>query len=140
KLANAEGLRALGERVADLVDGEGGGALASVHQAERAWQQLERMDGATAEWRTMIDNAYLALEELARSAREYARGLDDDPARLAELENRRAVLDRLAQKYGPTLAAVMAAKAEAAAELDLLDRAEFDLQTLAASRLAADRA
>jgi DNA repair protein RecN (Recombination protein N) len=139
KLANAEGLRSLGERIGELVDGESG-ALGTIHQAERALQQLERLDPATAEWRAMIDNAYLALEELARSARDYSRGLDDDPSRLAELENRRAVIDRLGQKYGPTVAAVLAARDESAAELDLLDRAEFDLKALAASRTTAEQA
>src|SRR5690606_12721242 len=79
-------------------------------------------------------------EELARLARDYARGVEDDPGRLRELESRRDVLDRLARKYGATVAAMQQTRAEAAAELDLVDRAGFDLASLAAQRQAAEEA
>jgi DNA repair protein RecN (Recombination protein N) len=140
RLANAETLRGLGERVRQAVDGEDGGALGELHRAERALQQLERLDPAVAEWRTLVTDGYVALEELARVARDYGRGLDEDPGRLAELEARRAVIDRLRQKHGATVEAILATREESARELDLLDRAAFDLQSLATRRAAADAA
>jgi DNA repair protein RecN (Recombination protein N) len=134
RLANAGTLRSLGERIGSAIDGEDGGALAALHQAERALQQLERLDPAVAEWRPLVDNGYLALEELARAARDYARTLDDDPVRLAELEARRSLIDGLGRKHGPTVEAILATRDEAARELDLIDRAGFDLTALAAKR------
>ncbi len=138
RLAHAEELRTLGDRVASAIDGEDGGALAALHAAERAVAQLERLDPSAGEWRTLVDNAYAALDELARQARDYARGIEDDPGRLSELETRRLVLDRLGQKYGASVEAILATRAESAAELDLADGAEFDLKSIAARRAAAE--
>ena len=138
KLANAEELRSLGDRVAGLLEDDDG-ALNRLHAAEQALGRLERVDPAVADWRTLIDQAYAAMEELARQARDYARAIEDDPNRLRELEARQVILDRLGQKYGASMAAVLATRADAGAELDLLDAAEFDLKTLATRRSAAER-
>ena len=138
KLSHASEIRVLGESAARAIDDEDGGALKSLSQAERAVTQLERLDPAVAEWRTLIDVAYTALDELARAARTYTNGVDEDPGRLAELERRRAVLDRLCQKYGATVAEVVATREESDAELALADGAEFDLKTLGARRKTAE--
>ena len=138
KLANAEELRSLGDRVAGALD-EDDGALKGLHAAEQAFGRLERVDPAVADWRMLIDQAYAALEELARQARDYARAIEDDPSRLRDLETRRGVLDRLGQKYGASIDAVLATRVESAGELDLLDAAAFDLKALAARREAAER-
>jgi len=143
KLTHADELRSLGDRIGAAIDGEesaGEGALQALHAAERSLTQLERLDPAAGDWRALVEQAYAALEELARAARAYAAGIDEDPGRLEELEARRAVLDRLRRRYGGTLDAVTATRTESAAELDLVDRAEFDLKTLAARRSAAEKA
>ena len=51
-----------------------------------------------AAWRELLDAAFANLEELARLAADYA-GVQDDPARLAEVERRRDLLFRL-KKHG----------------------------------------
>jgi DNA repair protein RecN (Recombination protein N) len=140
RLSHAEDIRSLGGRIDAAVDGEEGSALASLGEADRALRQLERLDPAVAEWRALLDAAYAALDDLARQARAYAEGIDDDPERLARLESRRSLLDRLRQKYGETLEAVLRARAEAGTELDLLDTADLDLKALAAERRAAEQA
>ena len=50
------------------------------------------------------------------------------------------MLSRLAQKYGPTFDGVVATREEAGRELDLLDTADLDLRTMAASRIGATAA
>ncbi|MFN0179456.1 MAG: DNA repair protein RecN [Gemmatimonadales bacterium] len=140
RLSHAEELRTLGQRIASSIDGDGEGALAALHEADRALGQLERIDPTAADWRGLVEAGYAALEELARSAERYAQSIEDDPTRLAELNARRTILDRLCQKYGGSVAAVLSARAEAAAELDLVDRSEFDLKALAAKRAAAEQA
>ncbi|MEZ4586100.1 MAG: DNA repair protein RecN [Gemmatimonadales bacterium] len=139
RLAHAEELRSLAARVEAAIDGEDGAALAALADADRALKQLARLDPTTAEWSALVDAAYAALEELARSARGYGQGIEDDPARLGELETRRRKLDALSQKYGAGVAGVLAARAEAAAELDLLDTADLDLKTIAAERAAVEQ-
>jgi DNA repair protein RecN (Recombination protein N) len=48
------------------------------------------------------------LEDLAAFLREYADGIEASPAKLQQLEERLALLERLKRKYGPTLADVIA--------------------------------
>ncbi len=134
RLGHAEQLIAAALRIAEALDGDRGSALEAVGQAERSLGQLERTDPTASEWRELLDGAYANLTELARTARDYAGSLENDPGRLAELEARRDLIYRLKQKYGESLAAVLETRRTAGAELDLLDTADLDLRALAARR------
>ena len=140
RLSHAGTLGEQARRLAALLDGDDGGALPALGQADRLLGALERIDPAVSAWRELLDGAFAQLSELARLAGEYADGLQDDPARLAEVERRRDLLYRLKQKYGATIDAVIAARTAAAGELDLLDTADLDLRQLAARRVAAEGA
>ena len=140
RLSHAGTLGEQARRLAALLDGDDGGALPALGQADRLVGALERIDPAVSAWRELLDGAYAQLSELSRLAGEYADGLQDDPARLAEVERRRDLLYRLKQKYGATIEAVLAARTGAATELDLLDTADLDLRQLAARRVAAEAA
>ncbi len=136
RLRSVEQLSTGAARVAEAVDGETGSALEALSQAARALTPLERTDPSTQSWRELLDAAYTNLSELARMAREYAGALEDDPARLADLDARRDLLFRLRQKHGETLQAVLDTRRAAGDELDLLDTADFDLRALASRRAA----
>ncbi|HEX9165922.1 MAG TPA: DNA repair protein RecN [Gemmatimonadales bacterium] len=138
RLGQAESLRELAQRIAGALEGEDGAALTALARADRAVAALERADPAAAPWRDLLDGAFAQVQELARLALEYAGGLDDDPSRLTEVERRRDQLYRLKQKHGATLEEVLAAGRRARDELDLLDRAEFDLRAIGEACAAAD--
>lgn len=140
RLAQAGTLSGLAARVADAAgDGEGG-AQEALARADRALATLLRSDATVTPWRDLLETALANLDELARAASAYAEEVQDDPERLVELERRRDLLFGLMQKYGSDIAAVLATRHEAAAELDLLDTADLDLRTLAARREAATAA
>jgi DNA repair protein RecN (Recombination protein N) len=138
RLSQAGTLSELAGRIAELVEGEEGSALGALARADKALTSLERTDPEVGSWRELLDGAFAQLEELARAAGEYTRGLADDPGRLAELERRRDLLYRLKQKYGETLPAVLETRRQAGAELDLLDTADIDLNAIAERRARAD--
>jgi len=140
RLGQASTLSGHAARLAEALGDGDGGAQDAVTRAERALSSLERADEAVATWRELLDAARANLDELARAASAYAEDVQDDPARLAEVERRRDLLFGLMQKYGTDVDAVLAARAEAAAELDVLDTADLDLRTLAARRDAATAA
>jgi DNA repair protein RecN (Recombination protein N) len=140
RLSQAGALAEHAQRIADALEGDGGNALGAVTVADRALAALEKVDPSVAGWREMLDAAYANLSELARLAAAYAEEVQEDPERLAEVERRRDLLYRLTQKYGATVEAVLAARDESAAELDLLDTADVDLRALAARRAAAEGA
>ena len=140
RLGQAGTLSEQAARLAQLLEGEDVGALTALGQADRVLTGLERIDPVLAAWRELLDAAYTGLGELARLAGDYAATLEDDPARLAELERRRDLIYRLKQKHGATLDQVLATGTEAARELDLLDTADLDLRQLAARRAHAETA
>ncbi len=137
RLSQAGALAELAQRIADALEGEDGDALRAVAQADRALSALEKSDPDTGAWREMLDAAYANLSELARLASTYAAEVEEDPARLAEVERRRDQLFRLCGKYGAGIEAVLATRNQSAAELDLLDTADLDLRALAARGTAA---
>lgn len=139
RLAQAGAIGEHARHVADALDGGAGSALSALAAAERALGALEKIDPECAAWREMLDGAYANLEEVARLATAYAAEIQEDPERLAEVERRRDVLFRLMQKHGDSVAAVLATRDGAAAELDLLDTAELDLRSLATRRAGAEK-
>jgi DNA repair protein RecN (Recombination protein N) len=140
RLGQAEALAEHAQRIADALEGESGNAIGTLSVADRALGALEKVDPAVTGWREMLDSAYANLSELARLASAYAAEVQEDPERLAEVERRRDRIFRLTQKYGATVEAVLAARDESAAELELLDTADLDLRALAARRAAAEGA
>lgn len=65
-----------------------------------------------------LTDATERLTDLARALRNYAEGVEADPARLAEVEDRLRLIDRLKRKYGPTVADILAYAEQAEAELE----------------------
>ncbi len=84
-----------------------------------------------------LEGALAQLEDAARELGRYARNVDMDPARLAAVEERLDRLKRLVRKYGGDVAAVLAHRAQAAAELAELEHHE---ERALALRTARDRA
>jgi DNA repair protein RecN (Recombination protein N) len=89
----------------------------------------------------MVELAAL-VADLGADLVQYGALLDADPARLAEVEDRRALLTRLTRKYGPELTDVLAWAEEAERQLVDLDVSDEALAALAAERdaLAAETA
>ena len=140
RLSQAGALVEQAQRIVEALEGDSGNALGALGLAGRALASLEKVDPAAAEWRELLDGAYTNLSELSRLANDYAGSVQEDPERLASVERRRDVLFRLTGKYGASLEAVLTARDEAAAELDLLDTADTDLRSLAARRASAESA
>jgi DNA repair protein RecN (Recombination protein N) len=138
RLSQAGTLAEQAQRIVDAIEGGEGNALGALAMADRALAGLEKADPDAASWREMLDAAYTNLSELARQAAAYTDAVEENPARLAEVEQRRDLIFKLTGKYGATIEAVLATRNESAAELDLLDTADVDLRAIAARRSASD--
>ena len=133
RLAHADELGRLAQELEQVLESSGLGRVPKLLAA------LERLDPATARWREVADTAFANIDELAGLAREYAGGIDNDPARLEEVERRRDLLFKLLQKYGPAIPDVLATRDSAARELELLDSADLDLREIGEQRATAVR-
>ncbi len=129
-LENADELRRLAQSVVSILSDDEEGALARLAGAHRALGQISRIDSSAARMQELYDTGFYALDELARSASDYASSVDLDPERLSGVRVRRELIFRLSKKYGGTLAEVITTGAQAQAELDLVDSAEFDVAQL----------
>ena len=127
KLTNLEQLRAAALTAhaalsgGEFADADTPDATALVAAAHRALEQeagsdrdLEELSGRVAELAVLVN-------DIAADLSGYASGLDDEgPARLAEVESRRAKLKSLTRKYGATVDEVLDWAGRSRARLDEL--------------------
>jgi DNA repair protein RecN (Recombination protein N) len=88
------------------------------------------LDPSLREVLQQLEAAHSQLEDAAREIARYTRGVQSDPERLAELEERLHALGRLKRKYGGSLASVIAHLAQARTELGALEDCEGTRQRL----------
>lgn len=102
------------------------------------WRKVAELAGIDAAFQAYVDakpGIKSQLEELAVFLRRYADNIEASPARLQEVEDRLALLDRLKKKYGPSLGEAIAHRNALRLELDDID--ERDSRLVALERDAA---
>ncbi len=112
RLANTEDLRTgVGLAHTALVgedDGVALGAASGVEAARRALEQVAVHDPRLAELASRVGEVGYLLVDLASELSGYSQDVQADPARLEQVESRRAELGRLTRSFGPDLDAVLA--------------------------------
>ena len=125
-LANAEKLYAAALSAFDELYEGGTSAEAALKAAIRNVEELARYDGRFSESAQQLASARATISDIAASLRDYAEGINASPERLAEIEDRLALLDRLKRKYGKTVAEVIAFGEDVARKLsEVEDRDEI---------------
>ncbi len=130
RLEHAEELKSLAEGMAEILEGEEGTVLQNLGHMQRSLAAIQRIDASLTRLQELYDGAFYSLQELARELDEYARAVDLDPSRLAEVQRRRDLIFKLTKKYGPSLEAVAETARLARSELDLVDSGALDLRQL----------
>jgi DNA repair protein RecN (Recombination protein N) len=124
RLRNVEKLTAGLAEVGGLLDDGPHAAAASIARAVQVLRGLGRLDPAFDGPVDALDAASAQVEEALVGVRELGRALQFEPGRLEEIDERLDALTRLQRKYGESEEAILALRAEAAAELDRLGRHE----------------
>ncbi len=125
RLENSDQLRAAAEGARTALVGEDLDAPAAVGLLETARKLLaatedERLIG----WAGRLHETSAVIIDHAADLSGYLDDLDADPQRLEQLLHRQAVLRTLTRRYGADINAVLAWRADAAAELAELDSSE----------------
>lgn len=107
-LANAEKLYAAAMSAFDQLYEGGASAETALRAAERNLDELARYDNRFTESAQQLASARATVSDIASTVRDYAEGINASPERLAEIEDRLALLDRLKRKYGQSVAEVIA--------------------------------
>jgi DNA repair protein RecN (Recombination protein N) len=122
-LANADRLQRLcAEAYTTLYDGDAA-ALPALGLVWKKVAELAALDTRFAPYVEGRDAVKSQLEDLAFFLRSYSQDIDASPARLQEIEDRLALLERLKKKHGPALANVIAKAADLRRELHDIEHA-----------------
>jgi DNA repair protein RecN (Recombination protein N) len=125
-LANSEKLYAAAMGAFEQLYEGGASAEVSLRAALRNVEELARYDGRFTEAAQQLASARATLGDVSASLRDYAEGINASPERLAEIEDRLALLDRLKRKYGQAITEVIAFGEEVARKLsEVEDRDEI---------------
>lgn len=107
-LANADKLQRLcGDAYDTLYEGDHA-VLPALGTVWRKLADLAALDPKFTTYLDARDDVKSQLEDLAFFLRTYASGIDASPAKLQEIEDRLALLERLKKKHGPALSDVIA--------------------------------
>lgn len=137
-LANADRLSRLSTEAYGALYESEQAALASLSVVWKRVADLAELDPRARVYLDQRDEVKSRLEDLAFFLRGYATELDASPARLQDVEDRLAMLERLKRKHGPALSDVIERRNALRGELDALGASEEQASRLA--RRAADAA
>ncbi len=125
-LANAEKLYAAAMGAFDQLYEGGASAEVALRAALRNAEELARYDSRFTEAVQQLTSARATVGDVASTLRDYAEGIDASPERLADIEDRLALIDRLKRKYGHTIQEVVAFGEDVARQLaEVEDRDEI---------------
>ena len=106
-LMNSEKLYSLANTAYDLLYESPTSVLSTLRTAMRQVEDLAKYDAQFEEFLKTLYSAKADIEDVSASARNYADKIDASPERLAEIEDRLAVIDRLRRKYGSSVEEIL---------------------------------
>jgi DNA repair protein RecN (Recombination protein N) len=127
RLRHAEGLRdAAGGAHAALAGAEedGGGGAAALAQAESLLRGAGGLDAGLDAIAERVVALAVELGDVSAELRDYAEGLEADPAALLAIEERLEAIDRLERKHGGSVESVLEHAERCRAEIARLEGAE----------------
>jgi len=132
-LANAEKLYAAAMSAFDQLYEGGASAETALRAAGKNLEELARYDEKFTEAAQQIASARAIVGDVSSTLRDYAERIDASPERLAEIEDRLALLDRLKRKYGKTVDEVIALGETVQGKLAEVEDRDETLKTLRAA-------
>jgi DNA repair protein RecN (Recombination protein N) len=124
-LTNAEKIgAAVGNAWASLADGgrQGKSVTDILQECRRNLESAVRYDEELSIYAQQFSEVLILLEDMKPGLRDYLDRIEPDPARLSKLQERMDLIYRLRQKYGASVADVMAYAAQSRTELESLER------------------
>jgi DNA repair protein RecN (Recombination protein N) len=125
RLRHAEALQGAAAEAMVAVAGDGeGGASEAMGTAEAALTAQEGVDAQLDKLAQAATGLLVELQELAGELRGYAEGIEAEPGRLEQVEERLDVLDRLKRKHGGSIESVLAHAERCRIEIETIEGAE----------------
>src|SRR5574341_1030406 len=100
RLAHSRRLAELADLAYERLYGGDQSVLSDLGAVSAGVKEIGAIDPGAMEWTTLCEGAAVRLQELTARLRDYRGGLEQDPERLAQIEERLDRLQRLKKKYG----------------------------------------
>jgi DNA repair protein RecN (Recombination protein N) len=129
-LANAERIYSAAMAAYHQLYDSNTSAAASIRVAMRSLEELTRFEEKFRDSAAALESARITVEDIGATLRDYAEGIDASPGRLAEIEDRLALIDRLKRKYGHSVEEILAHGDEVTRKLSEIENKEEILKQL----------
>jgi DNA repair protein RecN (Recombination protein N) len=129
-LANAEKLYSAAMGAHQLLYESDSSTASSLRAAIKHVEELARYDAKFQETLMALESARITVEDAGVALRDYAEGIDASPQRLAEIEDRLALIDRLKRKYGQSVDEIVAFGEEVARKVNEVENRDEILHQL----------
>lgn len=130
RLQNSGTLSDLSNQAYALLYEQESSILSHLQKLTRVIQELKIIDPAAKPWSDMVEGASAQMEELAHGCRDYREGIEHDPQRLGEIDERLALLQRLKKKYHETVDGLIEKRDKIMTELSQLSDLDHHLEAL----------
>jgi DNA repair protein RecN (Recombination protein N) len=134
-LVNVQKLLDAAGRAYDLLYGETNSVIEKLKEVQDQLKEIKTIDTKSKLSETDVESSFFTLQEAALSLRNYSKNLFFDPARLAAIEERLEMINRLKRKHGGFLESVLLKKQEMEKELLLVSNIAEELQKLSQEEL-----
>ena len=91
---------------------------------------LARIDAAMAPVRQALEPALIAIQDVAYTLRDYLGRVEANPARLEEIENRLAAIEKMKRKYGTGVAEILDFLADVSRKIEAVENSGERLEAL----------
>ena len=116
----------------DLLFEDEGAAVDRLGKAQTLLEGIETWEPRAAEWGGELEELRVRVDELAGDLRRRFDGLEADPNRLNQVEERLARVERLTRKYGTDVAGILEHRRAIADEIEELTEGEESREELEA--------
>jgi DNA repair protein RecN (Recombination protein N) len=129
-LANAEKIAAAAQSAYGVLYESDASAAAMIRAGFRHLQEIARYDAKFEEALQQLESARIMVEDIGSTLGDYTESVNVSPDRLAEVEDRLVLMDRLKRKYGSSLENVIAYGDDVARKLNELENKDEILRKL----------
>lgn len=124
RLASAEKIRMTGQEIFEKVYDSDESLLAKLEQAAREMKNLISADHFFEKYSNLFSETSAQLSDAALEIQSYCSSVEDDPAKLREVEERQALIEKLKRKHKEDLPGLIKMVEDTRRELDSMENAD----------------
>jgi DNA repair protein RecN (Recombination protein N) len=129
-LSNTEEISLKINEINQILSGERQPLLAVLNRQKQSLETIIRFDSSLQDTAKAFQNVFLELQEISHTLRHYQSHLHWDPDRLAEINERLTLLNRLKRKYGSTFDEILSYQRQIQVKLKHLENADNEIENL----------